>query len=321
MDHVRDLIARHFRAEAGVLHIGGISVRSLAETHGTPLFVYDTAILDRQHALLRRTYPPEFSISYSVKANPCQAILRHFVALDLGLEIASAGEFTQALAAGCRPERILFAGPGKTPAELEYVLTRGIGEIHVESRLEAERVAAIAARLGVRARVAVRINPASEAQGGAMRMGGKPAPFGVDEERMDPILDFLASEPSVDVQGVHLFTGTQILDADILVSQYRRGIDIARRASDRLGRPIQTVDFGGGLGIPYFPNEAPLPMDSLREALERLAPEWRSDARLRNAKLIIEPGRFLAGEAGIYLTRVTDIKESRGKRFLIVDGG
>ena len=321
MDHVRSIVARHFGVIGGELQVGGVPVSALAREHGTPLFIYDAQVLDRQFALLRQTYPQEFAISYSVKANPCPAIVRHFVSLGLGLEIASAGEFHQALSAGCSPERILFAGPGKTEAELEYVLGRGIGEIHVESLLEARRVGAISAKLGVRARVALRVNPGAEVQGGAMRMGGKPAPFGVDEERLDSVLDVLVADPHVEFQGIHLFTGTQILDDAVLVAQYRRGIEIARRVSARIQRPLRTVDFGGGLGIPYFPSEAPLPMPRLAESLESLAAEVRADPLLRGTQLLIEPGRYLVGEAGVYVTRVNDIKESRGKTFFIVDGG
>jgi diaminopimelate decarboxylase len=321
MDHVPSIVARQFGAAGGELRIGGLRAGDLAREHGTPLFVYDAGVLDRQVTLLRETYPKEFAISYSVKANPCPAIVRHFVGMGLGLEVASAGEFHQCLAAGCPPGRILFAGPGKTEAELDYVLRGGIGEIHVESPREADRLAAIAKGLGVRARVAIRVNPGAEVQGGAMRMGGKPAPFGVDEERLDAIVDRLASDPHVELQGVHLFTGTQILDAGILVAQYGRGIEIARRVADRIGRPLKTVDFGGGLGIPYFANEAPLDMTTLAPRLEALAAEIRPDARFRGTQLLIEPGRYLVGEAGVYLARVNDIKESRGKTFLVLDGG
>jgi diaminopimelate decarboxylase len=169
--------------------------------------------------------------------------------------------------------------------------------------------------------VALRVNPGAEVQGGAMRMGGKPAPFGVDEERMETVLDLLVADPHVEFQGIHLFTGTQILDPSVLAAQYRRGIEIARRVSDRIGRPLRTVDFGGGLGIPYFPNEAPLPMPPLADSLQALVAEVRADPRFRGTQLLIEPGRYLVGEAGIYVTRVNDVKESRGKTFLIVDGG
>jgi diaminopimelate decarboxylase len=321
MESVRDLVARHFSSRGGELLIGGIPVTEIAAAHGTPCFVYDAAILDRQVDALRKTYPPEFEVYYSVKANPCLAVLRHFVARGLGLEIASAGEFHQARRAGCAAERILFAGPGKTEAELDYVLERGIGEIHVESTREAERVAAVGRRRGIRTRVALRVNPGAEAQGGAMRMGGKPAPFGVDEERLDETLDRLLSEPALDLQGIHLYAGTQILDGAILVAQYRRGIEIARRAADRLGRPLGVLDFGGGLGIPYFAGETSLALEPLAAGLRALMDEIRGDARFRGTRFVIEPGRFLVGEAGVYVARVNDVKASRGKTFVVADGG
>ena len=321
MDHVRALIERHYARSGKTLVVGGVPAEDLAAAHGTPLYVYDADVLDRQLGLLRATFPPEFDIAYSIKANPCPAIVRHFVAAGLGLEVASAGEFYQSLQAGGSPERILFAGPGKTETELAYVLERGIGEIHVESEREAERLAAIAERLGRRAHVALRINPGPDAQGGAMRMGGKPAPFGIDEERIDPVIDRLAASSHIVFQGIHLFTGTQILDAAVLVTQYRKGLSIARRVVERIGRPLQTIDFGGGLGIPYFSSERPLPMDELKDGLEAVADEVRHDAAFRGTRLLIEPGRYLVGEAGIYLARVNDVKESRGKTFLVLDGG
>ena len=177
-----------------VLQIGGIPVTTIVASYGTPLFVYDGSVLDQKWEVLRKTFPPEFDISYSVKANPNPVILRRFLSKGCGLEIASGGEFHLALNAGCPPEKILFAGPGKTEADLELVLTHGIGEIHVESLLELERISAISHRLGIRARIAVRVNPSEEAQGGAMRMGGKPAPFGIDEEKLDAVIERVVSD-------------------------------------------------------------------------------------------------------------------------------
>jgi diaminopimelate decarboxylase len=298
-----------------------VPVSRIAAKYGTPLFVYDQHVLDRKWAVLRRTLPPEFAVSYSVKSNPNPAILKHFLAKGCGLEIASAGEFHQALRAGCPPERMLFAGPGKTEAELELVLAHGIGEIHVESLLEVERVALMSCRLGVQARVAVRVNPSAEAQGGAMRMGGKPAPFGVDEESLDVVLDRLLSDPAIEFRGLHLFTGTQILDHAILICQYRKALEIARRVATRLQQPLHTLDFGGGLGIPYFANEHELDMASLREALFALMADIKGEMCFAETQFVVEPGRYLVGESGIYMTRVNDIKVSRGKKFLIVDGG
>jgi diaminopimelate decarboxylase len=321
LDHVKSLISRYFNASQAELRLNGVPVTIIAALYGTPLFIYDSHILDQKWTLLRRTFPPEFYISYSVKANPNCTILQHFLAKGCGLEIASGGEFHQALQAGCPPHRMLFAGPGKTDAELELVLTYAIGEIHIESLREIERIEAISRRLGVRARVAVRVNPSGEAQGGAMRMGGKPAPFGIDEESLDIVLEGIWAAPTLDFRGLHLFTGTQILDATILLGQYRKGLEIAQRVAARLQQPLQTLDFGGGLGIPYFANEHDLDLEVLRQGLTTLMAEIQGDVLLAGTQLIVEPGRYLVGEAGVYVTRITDIKISRGKKFLIVDGG
>lgn len=320
-DLTRSLVQKHFCVKGGELVVGGIRVGALAEKHGTPCFIYDRKIFDDKLDALRTALPRRFSVSYSVKANPSQAILRHFLSRGCGLEIASAGEFHQALQAGCDPRQILFAGPGKTAAELELVLSNGIGEIHIESATEARRIGDICARLRVHANVAIRVNPASEAEGGAMRMGGRPAPFGVDEEILDEVLQMVLQNSTLNFRGIHLFTGTQILDAKILVNQYRHGLTVARRVVARTGQPLHRVDFGGGLGIPYFSHERELDLAELRTALAALFAEVETDVAFAGTEFLVEPGRFLAGEAGIYLTRVNDIKVSRGKKFLIVDGG
>src|ERR1700686_357961 len=217
------LTAKYFPKSGESLVLGNFPVNQLAEIYGTPMFVYDRAVLDVKYDAFRATLPERFAIYYSIKANPCLAVVKHFLSRGCGIEIASAGEFRKALEAGCPPDRILFAGPGKSVAELELVLSQGIGEIHMESLTEAKRIAAICRRLGRRAQVAIRINPAAEAEGGAMRMGGRPAPFGIDEEILDEALDGLLSLTALDFRGIHLFTGTQILDVEILLNQYRHG--------------------------------------------------------------------------------------------------
>jgi diaminopimelate decarboxylase len=321
MDRVPALLSEYFPDSDTCLKFGKVSVSELAQRYGTPLFVYQKELLERKWARLRQALPPEFHIAYSVKANPHRAILEFFLSKGAALEVASGGEFHQAIAAGCRAERIIFAGPGKSPAELEYVLARGIGEIHAESLTEIDRLDAISHRLHLRGRVALRVNPGGEAEGGAMRMGGRSAPFGIDEEMLDAALSRILASANLDFQGIHLFAGTQILDAAILIAQYRKGIEIAQRASARVGYAIATLDFGGGLGIPYFPHEEELDTSSVREGLDELMLKVRVDPRLQGTKLMVEPGRYLVGEAGVYICQINDIKTSRGKRFLIVDGG
>ena len=320
MEFPANLITRCFGSQGSVLNIGGRSITALADRYGTPLFVYDRGAIDQKLAALR-TLLPQLEIYYSVKANPNLAILRHFVLRGCGLEVASGGEFMQALAGGCKPESIFLAGPGKTDSDLELALSGNVGEIHIESPREAARIAAICACGGVRARVGIRVNPTEEVQAGAMRMGGQPAPFGVDEEKLDLMIQFVESQPCFDFRGIHMFVGTQVLDCSVLINQYRKAVQVARAVASRIGRPLQTVDFGGGLGIPYFTGDRELDLTQLSEGVASLMDDVRKDPHFRGTRFVIESGRFLIGEAGIYVARIVDIKESRGKKFLILDGG
>jgi diaminopimelate decarboxylase len=320
-DLAQILAKKHFGTAGGELLAGGISINALAEKYGTPAFVYDRKVIDTKLDALRAALPALFEISYSVKANPNLAVVKHFLARGCGLEIASAGEFHLGLQAGCKPQRMLFAGPGKTEAELQLAVSHGIGEIHIESLLEAKRIGSICRRLGVRASVAIRVNPAGEAEGGAMRMGGRPTPFGIDEEILDEAVDAVLADSTLELSGIHVFTGTQILDANVLIAQYRHGLEVARRVAKRSGRPLRRVDLGGGLGIPYFANEKQLDLEQVRTGLSGVFAEIESEEAFRGTHFLVEPGRFLVGEAGIYFARVNDIKVSRGKKFLVVDGG
>jgi len=318
---VHALIERCFAVEQGELQVGGLPVSRIARAFGTPLYIYDAGVLERTWALVRNALPAEVDIYYSMKANPQQALLRAFLARGCGLEIASAGELFQALQAGCPPERILFAGPGKTDDELQLAVEKQLGEIHVESPGEMDRLAQIAGRLDRTVRIALRVNPDAEAEGGAMRMGGKPTPFGIDEEQLPAALDRVRALPRLELGGVHLYSGTQILDAAILERQAQKAIALAARIAAHLQQPLRTIDLGGGWGIPYFPREQPLDLNTFGTALGRLIEESRQQPLLANARFVVEPGRFLVGEAGLYVTRVLDVKSSRGKTFVIVDGG
>ncbi|MGL5940188.1 MAG: type III PLP-dependent enzyme [Waterburya sp.] len=321
MERVKRLIDKHFATVAGELYIGGIAVSELVAKYGTPLYVYDSSVLEKQWSLLRNTLPARFAISYSIKANPNSAILKFFIAKGCGLEIASAGEFQRAIQAGCPPEKIIFAGPGKKITDLKLVLQQQIGEIHVESQLEIERISQIAQDLGRPAQIAIRVNPSSEAQGGAMRMGGKPAPFGIDEEVLDTVIERIVSDQNLQFRGIHLFVGTQILDYKILLSQYRKSLEIAQKVAHKWQQALHTVDFGGGLGIPYFTNDRDLEMDKFQQGLSELITEIKDEPLLASTQFLVEPGRFLVGEGGIYIAQINDLKVSRGKKFAITDGG
>ena len=256
-------MAENFGQEDGVLTVGGVAVSDLAERFGTPLFVYDAGLLRRNLQRLRHAVGERIDVHYSVKANPNPAVISTFVAEGAGLEIASAAEYLRAIKAGGTQERIVFAGPGKGADELDFVIQRGIGEIHLETEIELDTVAEIGERLGLSVPVGLRVNPSSAAQGGAMRMGGKPAPFGFDEERLPEVIAEVRRRPALDFKGIHLFAGTQILDAEVLATQWRHGIELAIRLQDELGVSIETIDLGGGLGVPYFKGEQSLDLEQL----------------------------------------------------------
>ena len=319
--HVARLIQKHFSQDAGQLVMSAVRVNSLVEEYGSPLFVYDRSVMRSQLERLRRAYSDRVDVYFSMKANPALQVVQAFVQYGCGIEIASVGELEQALVAGCRPERILFAGPGKQQHELERAVEVGIGEIHLESITEAHRLNEVAERLGRTVRVSLRINAASSAQGGAMRMGGKPSPFGIDEESLDESLREIVALDNLEVRGVHLFTGTQILDHEVLITQYRKAVEIAHRVASQIPNSLESIDFGGGLGIPYFEKESELDLDAFQPSFRQLLVDIDSDPLLVNARLIVEPGRFLVGEAGVYVSSVIEVKESREKTFLVTDGG
>jgi diaminopimelate decarboxylase len=319
-DHVARLVERHFDVRDSELYVGGLSVTQLAEEFGTPTYVYDQGVILNKINEVCSILPSRFRLFYSIKANPNAAILRFFLKQGCGLEVASGGELYQALNVGCPPHRLIFAGPGKTQSELAAALRVSIREVHVESIEEARCLSALAEASGQVANIALRVNPV-DASGGAMRMGGRAAPFGIDEEDLDDVLDQVVSLPNLNVVGVHLFMGTQILDAETLITQYQRALALARKVARRIPGTLKTIDFGGGLGTPYFAHEHELDLERVASGIATVEENMKNDPLLANAEGILEPGRFLVNEAGVYLAKVTRIKKSRGKNFALLDGG
>jgi diaminopimelate decarboxylase len=315
------VVADNFAVLDGTLLIDGVSVREVADCVGTPCYVYGSGVIRRSLASLRDAVGEFAEIYFSIKANPNPRVASIFVEEGAGLEIASGAEYVRARKAGCAPEKILFAGPGKQDEELRFVLHRGIGEIHVESFGEIDRLSRIAESLGRRAKVAVRVNPVATGQGGAMVMGGRPTQFGIDEECLAEAVDRIEATSALRLTGIHLFAGTQILDVGVLERQWAHCLGLASAIAKRLGRPLETIDLGGGLGIPYFEGDLPLDLDDLRGVARNLALRKASDPHIAPSRVILEPGRYLVGPAGIYLTSVVDIKTSRGARFVVLDGG
>jgi len=315
------LIAENFAAGPRGLAVGDVPVADLAARFGTPLYLYDAGLIRRRFRALSSALAGFATVYFSIKANPNPHVAGVLVEEGAGLEIASGTEFLLAREAGCPARRILFAGPGKGEAEIDLVLQAGIGEIHLEGFDEIALVGTRAAALGVRATVSLRINPDAQAQGGAMRMGGKPSAFGIDEEQMEAATAAVRQQPALDLAGIHLFAGTQILDAAVLLDQWRCGLELAGRLAALADVPLRSIDLGGGLGIPYHAGDATLDLDAMRAGLPALKARLADDPRLRDATVLVEPGRWLAGPAGLYVGRVRAVKRSRGQRFVVMDGG
>jgi diaminopimelate decarboxylase len=301
------------------VRIGGVALELLAEQVGsTPFFAYDRALLTERIALLRATLPADLQLSYAVKANPMPAVVQHLSGLVDSFDVASADEMRVALDTPMPATRVSFAGPGKTPAELTRAIAAGV-TIEMESETEARRVAEIGERLGIRPRAAVRVNPDFQVKGSGMRMGGGPQQFGIDAEKVPALLRELAGA-DLDVLGFHIFAGSQNLNAEILCDAQRKTVELALQLADAAPDPVRYLNLGGGFGIPYFERDQPLDLGSIGQNLEALLSE-RIRPRLPDARVVIELGRYIVGESGFYVTRVVDRKESRGKTFLVVDGG
>jgi diaminopimelate decarboxylase len=303
----------------GVLSVGGIGVDRLARRVGsTPFFAYDRALITQRVALLRSLLPERLSLGYAVKANPMPAVVHLLASLVDSLDVASAYEMRVALDTGTDASRISFAGPGKTTAELEQAVASGV-IIEIESEGEARRVVAAGEELGVRPRVAVRVNPDFAVRGSGMRMGGGPQQFGVDAEQVPELLRDLDAA-GVDLLGFHVFAGSQNLSADLLVQAQTRTVELVLALAADAPQPVRYVNLGGGFGVPYFPNDQPLDVAAVAANLTRLVEDELAPA-LPDADLVIELGRYLVAEAGVYVTRVVDRKVSRGSTYLVVDGG
>ena len=300
------------------LQIGGMPLTQLAARVGqTPFYAYDRRLLDERVALLRRALPPAIILHYAVKANPMPALVQHMAGLVDGLDVASLGELKVALDTGMEPARISFAGPGKRPAELAAAIAAGI-VINLESVRELETVARLGREQGRRPRVAVRVNPDFELKASGMKMSGGPKPFGVDAEQTPALLRRIG-ELGLDFQGLHIFSGSQNLRAAAIIEAHDRTFELALRLAADAPEPVRLLNIGGGFGIPYFPGDAPLDLQPIAAHLEHWLPTVKE--RLPEARVVLELGRYLVGEAGIYVAEVVDRKVSRGHTFLITNGG
>lgn len=300
------------------LHLGETPLRRLAEQVGrTPFYAYDRRAMDRRIEQLRSALPTEIKLHFAVKANPMPALVGFMAQRVDGLDVASSKELRVALDAGAAPEDISFAGPGKTAAELEHAVVAGI-LLNVESMREVRLLADISQRLRTRARVAVRVNPDFELKSSGMKMGGGPKQFGIDAEQVPEALAAIG-QLGLGFEGFHIFSGSQNLRPEAICEAQTKALELALRLARFAPATVIGLNLGGGFGIPYFPGEQPLDLAPIGTHLAGILKTAKS--KLPGVQIVIELGRYLVGEAGVYVTQVIDRKVSRGEVFLIVDGG
>ena len=277
----------------------------------TPAYVYDFRIVAARAARLRAALPPGVAVHYAIKANPLPALLKAIAPLVDGLDVASAGEMDRALDV-MAADAISFAGPGKRDAELELAIRAGV-TLNIESEAEGQRALAIGGMLGMRPKLAVRVNPDFELRGSGMKMGGRASPFGIEAQHVAKLVKRLILG-GAEWRGLHIFAGSQSLDTQAVIETQAATVALAARIAEEAHRAPPLVNLGGGFGIPYFPGDVALDIEAIGAALAGEIGKLRTS-------YAIELGRWLVGEAGVYLARVVDRKVSQGETFLIVEGG
>ena len=307
-----------FPVENNCLQIGGMSLTRLAERVGsTPFYAYDRRLVTERVSRLRAVLPSDIHLHYAVKANPMPALVQHMAGLVEGFDVASVGEMKTVLDTTMAAINISFAGPGKQAAALRQAAAAGI-VVNLESEREMELIAQAGLELGVLPRVTVRVNPDFELKSSGMKMSGGPKQFGVDAERVPAMLARMKALP-LEFYGFHIFCGSQNLRAEAIMEAQRNTFELARRLAADAPGPVKLLNLGGGFGIPYFPGEQALELEAVGAHLAGLMPQARCD--FPEAEFVIELGRYLVGEAGVYVSRVIERKVSRGQVFLITDGG
>jgi diaminopimelate decarboxylase len=304
----------HFDYRNGVLHAEAVNLSDLAEAVGTPFYCYSTATLERHYRVFTEAFAGEqVLVCYALKANSNQSVLRTLAKLGAGADVVSGGELKRALAAGIPPRKILFSGVGKTEAELRAALASDILCINVESEPELELLSRLATETGRTARISVRVNPDVDAGTHAKISTGKSEnKFGIPLARAREVYVRAAKLPGIEVTGADVHIGSQITDLSRMETAFRILSEFvqALRAD---GHTISHVDFGGGLGIPYYMDrEAPPAPDAYAAMVKRVTHNL-------GCTLMFEPGRMIVGNAGILVTRVIYVKHGQARQFVVID--
>ncbi|MFK7760269.1 MAG: diaminopimelate decarboxylase [Phycisphaerales bacterium] len=311
------------RNSDGKLCMSQHDLESVVNEFGSPLFVYDGDSIYESTKQVLKALSDQVGLFYSVKANPNIAICALLKEAGVnGAEVASSGELLAAIESGFKPEQILFAGPGKTTDELELAISLGVHQINAESVTEIQRIESIASSLGNTQRVGVRVNPESSSSGqGKILTAGGPRKFGIDESKVSQAVTLITQSSHLEFAGLHTMLGSQVLDAQVMIESCNAAIEMSIRIANQSGSHIPSLNFGGGLGAAHTDDDQQFDVIRFSNDLESIVRAARQHPELADCKFMIEPGRALVSEHGVYLARVIDRKESCGQTFAILDGG
>ncbi len=312
---------KYYKFDRGELYIGNIKATDIVDKYGTPIYVYDNCIIQKKINQLRKYLPHKIHIYYSIKANPNINIIKILNSQCDGCEVASVNEMRQALKAGALPENIIFAGPGKDKAELIEAVRLGISSINIESLEELLMVERIAIDLNKIAKVGVRITSPSKRFGPKIKMGGVDSKFGIQIEDLGVFFNMLQKMKNIHFVGIHLYAGTQNLNLESFLSNISSISQIAKDIQNNFSVNIKTINFGGGIGVPYYEGETEFDIKSMGNRVSKILQDLFENGPFNTTKFIMELGRYLVAESGVYLTRVLYIKELKNQLVAIVDGG
>lgn len=312
-------ISSNFSFDRDEFSISGLAANAIIEKWGTPLFIYDAETIKNKYNYLRKNLPAGVDIFYAMKANPNLALVKQLVNLGAGVEVASEGELYACKKVGVDPKNIVFAGPSKTFEDISMAVEMGIYALNAESVGEIERINEIARSKKTVMDVELRINPEFEVAGAAVNMGGGSKKFGIDSESISAAIAQVSPLKHIRLQGIHIFAGTGIQNSEGFLSNLENCFKLAEEMN-RTHFKVLSIDFGGGIGIPYSDEDSGLSIEGISDKISGMIEKYPF-IKENGTRLIAEPGRYLVGQSGIYITKVIDKKHSRGKDYLLVDGG
>ena len=301
----------------------GVDIENLADIYQTPLVIYSESQLLQNVTDLKTTIPDGAELIYSLKANPNPTLMQILAAQGLIIDVASSGELVHALQYGIPPKQIIFGGPGKSPEGIKIALKAGILAFNVESKQELLLLQKYSELLPTKTKVMLRVNPQLSAAEAVLRMGGVASPFGIEEEDLEEAIA-LCNPDLVEYAGLFVYAGSQYLKAEDIAAntKYLLKVIADRSLTNHLHQlPITMLDFGGGFGVPESDEQTGLDLDRLRQELKVLFKELPANLQTTLQRIFFESGRFITASAGVFVTTVMDIKISRGKKFIIMDGG